>query len=163
MGSYYGGPSEIPVQAVIAEWEENVKVGAMMKADTIDELARKLGLPVAPLKASVERYNSFCKTGIDEDFGKRPGLLIPVEQPAFYGQISKSPWLLIITGGLRTNNKMQVLDKNDQVIQGLYAVGTIVGDMYANIYTFLEPGHNLGANCVTFGYLTGKHIARTKS
>jgi hypothetical protein len=31
--------------------------------------------------------------------------------------------------------------------------------MYANIYTFLEPGQNLGANCVTFGYLVGKAIA----
>jgi succinate dehydrogenase/fumarate reductase flavoprotein subunit len=55
---------------------------------------------------------------------------------------------------------MQVLDKNEQVIQGLYAVGTIVGDMYANLYTFLEPGHNLGATCVTFGYLVGKDIAQ---
>ena len=134
----------------------------MVKADTIDGLARKLGLPVAPLKATVERYNGFCKTGIDEDFGKRPGLLIPVERPPFYGEISKSPWLLSISGGLRTNIKMQVLDKNEQVIRGLYAVGTIVGDMYSNIYTFLEPGHNLGATCVTFGYLVGKDIAKAK-
>ena len=162
MGSYYGGPSEVPVKAVIDGWEENVKVGAMAKEDTIDGLARKMGLPAAALKATVERYNRFCKTGKDEDFGKRPGLLIPVERPPFYGQISKSPWLLGITGGLRTNNKMQVLDKNDQVIQGLYAVGTIVGDMYSNIYTFLEPGHNLGATCVTFGYLAGKAIAKAK-
>ena len=162
MGSYYGGPSEVPVKAVIDGWEENVKVGAMVQEDTIDGLARKMGLPAAALKATVERYNRFCKTGKDEDFGKRPGLLIPVERPPFYGQISKSPWLLGITGGLRTNNKMQVLDKNDQVIQGLYAVGTIVGDMYSNIYTFLEPGHNLGATCVTFGYLAGKAIAKAK-
>jgi succinate dehydrogenase/fumarate reductase flavoprotein subunit len=55
---------------------------------------------------------------------------------------------------------MQVLDKNERVIPGLYAVGTIVGDMYSNIYTFLAPGHNLGATCVTFGYLVGKDIAR---
>jgi hypothetical protein len=32
--------------------------------------------------------------------------------------------------------------------------------MYANLYTFLEPGHNLGATCVTFGYLVGKDIAQ---
>ena len=70
------------------------------------------------------------------------------------------PRLLCISGGLRTNIKMQVLDKNEQVIPGLYAVGTIVGDMYSNIYTFIEPGHNLGANCVTFGYLVGKGIAQ---
>jgi len=162
-GSYYGGPSEVPIKAVIDEWEENVKVGAMLKADTIDGLARKLGLPVAPLKATVERYSGFCKTGTDKDFGKRPGLLIPVERAPFYGEVSKSPWLLNISGGLRTNIKMQVLDTGDRVIQGLYAVGTIVGDMYSNIYTFLEPGHNLGATCVTFGYLVGKDIATGKT
>jgi succinate dehydrogenase/fumarate reductase flavoprotein subunit len=162
IGTYYGGPSEVPVQAVIDGWEDAVKAGTMVKADSIDELARKLGLSAAPLKATTERYNGFCKTGIDEDYGKRPGLLIPVELPPFYGEISKSPWLLCISGGLRTNIKLQVLDKNEQVIPGLYAVGTIVGDMYSNIYTFREPGHNLGAKCVTFGYIVGKDIAQTK-
>jgi succinate dehydrogenase/fumarate reductase flavoprotein subunit len=161
VGSYYGGPSEVSVQSVIDEWEDNVKAGTMVKADTVEALARKLKLPVAPLRATIERYNGFCKTGRDGDYGKRPGLLIPVEKPPFYGETSKSPWLLCISGGLRTNIKMQVLDKNDQVIPGLYAVGTIVGDMYSNLYTFLEPGQNLGANCVTFGYLVGKDIAQT--
>ncbi len=162
IGTYYGGPSEVPVQSVIDGWEDNIKAGTMVKADTIEELAQKLGLPVAPLKATIERYNGFCKTGMDKDYGKRPGLLIPVELPPFYGETSKSPWLLCISGGLRTNIKMQVLDKNEQVIPGLYAVGNIVGDMYSNIYTFIEPGHNLGANCLTFGYLVGKDIAQAK-
>ncbi len=162
VGAYYGGPAEIPVQAVVDGWEENVKFGTMVKADTMDALARRLELPVAALKATVARYNGFCKTGTDEDFGKRTGLLIPIEQPPFYGEISRSPWLLNIPGGLRTNVKMQVLDKKDHVIPGLYAVGTIVGDMYSNLYTFLEPGHNLGATCLTFGYLVGKDIAQLK-
>jgi succinate dehydrogenase/fumarate reductase flavoprotein subunit len=161
IGSYYGGPAEIPVPSVVDSWEENVRLGAMAKADTLDSLAQKLGLPAVALKATVDRYNRFCKTGKDEDFGKRRGLLLPVDRPPFYGEISRSPWLLNISGGLRTNINMQVLDKNDRVIPGLYAVGTIVGDMYSNLYTFLEPGHNLGATCVTFGYLVGKYIART--
>jgi succinate dehydrogenase/fumarate reductase flavoprotein subunit len=161
-GSYYGGPSELPVRAVVEGWADATRAGTMMKADTIDELAGKLELPVAPLKATIGRYNGFCKNGRDEDYGKRPGLLLPVELPPFYGEVSKSPWLLCISGGLRTNIKMQVLDKNDQVIPGLYAVGTIVGDVYANIYTFREPGHNLGATCLTFGYIVGKEIAQAK-
>jgi succinate dehydrogenase/fumarate reductase flavoprotein subunit len=159
-GAYYGEPSEVPVQSVIDEWKSSVKTGAMVQADTLNELARKLGLPVDPLKATVEKYNRFCKTGVDEDYGKQPGLLIPVERPPFFSETSRAPSLLCISGGLRTNAKMQVLDKNEKVIPGLYAVGTIVGDMYSGIYTFMEPGHNLGANCVTFGYLVGKDIAR---
>ncbi len=162
IGAYYGGSSEVSVQSVIDGWEDSVKFGTMVRADTIDALSRKLGLSVARLKATIEKYNEFCKTGIDKDYGKRPGLLIAVERPPFFGETSKSPWLLCISGGLRTNIKMQVLDKNAQVIPGLYAVGTIVGDMYSGIYTFMEPGHNLGANCVTFGYLVGKEIARSR-
>jgi fumarate reductase flavoprotein subunit len=158
-GSYYGGSSQMPVQAVVDEWESYVKAGMMVKADTMDALARKLGLPVAPLKATIEKYNGFCRNGIDDDYHKRTDLLLPVETAPFYGATSKSPQLLFISGGLRTNLKMQVLDKSERVIPGLYAVGTIVGDMYANIYTFLEPGHNLGATCVTFGYLVGKNVA----
>jgi succinate dehydrogenase/fumarate reductase flavoprotein subunit len=162
VGAYYGGPPEISVQSVIDGWEESVKAGTMVQAGTIDELAQKLELPVAPLKATIKKYNDFCKAKIDEDYGKRPGLLIPVERPPYFGEISKTPWLLCISGGLRTNVKMQVLDKSEQVIPGLYAVGTIVGDMYSGIYTFMEPGHNLGANCLTFGYLVGKDIAQAK-
>jgi succinate dehydrogenase/fumarate reductase flavoprotein subunit len=160
IGAYYGGPSGVPVQSVIDGWEDSAKAGGIVQAETIDELARKLGLPVAQLKATVMKYNECCVKKIDEDYGKRSGLLIPVERPPFFGEISKSPWLLCITGGLRTNIKMQVLDKNENVIPGLYAVGTIVGDMYSGIYTFMEPGHNLGANCLTFGYLVGKEIAQ---
>jgi fumarate reductase flavoprotein subunit len=160
IGAYYGGPSDISVQSVLDGWEDSAKAGTMVQAETIDALARRLGLPVAPLKATVEKYNDFCKTKMDKDYGKRPELLIPVEAPPFFGEISKSPWLLCILGGLRTNFKMQVLDKSEKVIPGLYAVGTIVGDMYSGIYTFLEPGQNLGANCLTFGYLVGKEIAR---
>jgi succinate dehydrogenase/fumarate reductase flavoprotein subunit len=162
VGAYYGGPSTVSVQSVIDKWEESIKAGEIVQAETIDELAQKLGLPAVPLKATIEKYNKFCKTKIDEDYGKRPGLLIPVERPPFFAEISKSPWLLCISGGLRTNTKMQVLDKNEQVIPSLYAVGTIVGDMYSGIYTFMEPGHNLGANCVTFGYLVGKDISQEK-
>lgn len=163
IGSYYGGPKEISVQSVIDGWEENVRYGAMAKADTIGALAEKLGLPAAALKATVERYNGFCATGEDGDFGKRSGLLIPVERAPFYGEVSRSPYLLNISGGLRTNARMQVLDKHDRVIEGLYAVGTMAGDLYSGIYTFLEPGHNLGAACLTFGYLAGKDIARSKA
>ena len=110
------------------------------------------------VKATIIRYNIFCKTGTDEDFLKRKDLLTPVDNLPLYGQSKKSPDLLFVAGCLRTNIKMQVLDKKGEVIPGLYAVGTIVGDMLANYYTFMVPGINLGATCVTFGYPAGKEI-----
>ena len=41
-------------------------------------------------------------------------------------------------------------------------MGTMVGDSFANAYTFQIPRFNLGMNCITFGYLTGKYIAENE-
>lgn len=160
-GSYYGSPEQ-SVKDVVAGWEARAKAGKILKADTIKELAEGLGLDADTLEATVDKYNGFCEIGVDEDFFKRPGLLIPIEKRPFYGELSNAPTLLIVCGGLRTNLKMQVLDTEDKVIPGLYAVGTIVGDMFANYYSFMPSGINLGATCVTFGYLAGKDIASSK-
>ena len=159
-GSYIGSP-ECPVADVICEWEKNVEAGTMVKAETIEDLALKLGLDPRELKETTDRYNTFCKNGVDNDFFKRPDLLFPLRKGPFYGQSAKRPWLLIVCGGLRCNTKMQVLDPQDQVIPGLYVVGTLVGDMFANYYSFLPSGINYGALCITFGYLAGKEIATT--
>lgn len=159
-GYYHGGPP-LKVKEVLMNWETLVKTGKMVKANTIQELAGKLGLNADTLTATVDRYNHFCEKGVDEDFHKRAGLLIPVKKEPFYGQSRNAPDLLLVTGGLRTNVKMQVLDTKDEVIPGLYAAGTIIGDMFANYYTFAPSGINLGATCVTFPYLIGKEIARS--
>ena len=154
-GSYYGSPGMSQAD-VITGWDN--PASGIVKADTLNDLATKLGLPASALKATVDRYNTLCKNRIDEDFHKRAELLVPIEAGPFYGSMF-SPMMFAVTGGLRTNTKMQILDKNDKVIPGLYGVGSLVGDMYNNCYTFLVTGMNLGANCVTFGYLTGKALA----
>lgn len=157
-GNYYGQPEQ-KVEDVVADWESGVKTGRIIKTDTLEELAGKFGLDASALKATVERYNGFCEKGMDEDFFKRPGLLVPVKDGPFYGHSSDAPILLVVCGGLRTNVKMQVLDKENEVIPGLYAVGTMVGDMFANYYTFMPSGINLGSTCLTFPYLVGKDLA----
>jgi roadblock/LC7 domain-containing protein len=53
---------------------------------------------------------------------------------------------------------MQICNENDEPINGLYAAGSMIGDMFANCYNFRIAGHNYGC-CLTFGYLTGKYIA----
>jgi len=159
-GSYYGSPGR-SIEDVVAGWEAETKTGKILKANSIEELAGKMELDKATLHSTVERYNGFCDRGTDEEFFKRAELLIPVRKAPFYGNICNAPILIIVTGGLRTNARMQVLDKNDMVIPGLYAVGTIVGDMFANYYSFMPSGINYGATCITFGYVAGKEIARS--
>lgn len=170
---YYGGPSMAGEngEKMIAHWDSLVESsgelismnGASLsvdiwKCDTIEEAAEKAGLPVDKVVEQVERYNGFCETGVDEDFGKYSGHLHPVSTAPYY--ICRcTPWLLIIAGGLRTDLQMHILDENNEVIPGLYGVGTIVGDMYQNCYSTFFPGHNLGGNCLTFGYVAAEAIA----
>ncbi|HHV34023.1 MAG TPA: FAD-dependent oxidoreductase, partial [Syntrophomonadaceae bacterium] len=128
----------------------------VLKADSIEELAEKMKVPVDNFKATVARYNELAKQGKDLDFGKRSELLFPIEKPPFYAGSLKSA-LLVITGGLRINNKMQVLDKNDSVVPGLYAAGNTAGSFFAQDYPTIFPGHSHG-RCITFGRLAGQFV-----
>ena len=130
----------------------------MIKADTVEELVEKLGLPADETLKTIEAYNGYCETGVDEEFGKRADLLLPVKNGPFYG-IKCTPWFLTTTGGIRCNEKLQVINEDDEVIEGLYCLGSTVGDMYCNCYPTNFPGHNLGGTCLTFGYVTGRHLA----
>ena len=144
--------------AVVAGWEAQVEAGRMVKGDTIEEVARKLGLPVKETMETVERYNELCRNGKDTDFHKKPKYLQEIKQPPFYGGTAADRLFFSVLGGPRTNWKMQICNENDEPIPGLYCVGSMVGDMYANCYNFRIPGQNYGA-CLTFGYLTGSRIA----
>ena len=128
-----------------------------VKADTLEELAEGLGLPVDAFLAQVERYNGYCETGLDDEFHKDKRFLLPVKKPPFYG-IKNEPYTLCITGGLNTDIKMRVCDTNSDPIPGLYGVGTVIGDMFGDIYDYRCPGINLGGCCDTFGYLLGKKL-----
>lgn len=130
----------------------------MVKADTIEELVSQLDLPADETLATIEAYNGYCERGVDEEFGKRKELLLPVKNGPFYG-IRCTPWFLTTVGGIRCNDEMQVMNEDNEVIEGLYCLGSMVGDMYCNCYSTHFPGHNLGGTCLTFGYVTGRRLA----
>ena len=153
------GADPIPPETILASWEAQVEAGTMVKGDTIEEVIEQLGLPLEATLATVERYNELCEKGVDEDYYKRPELMVPIAEGPFYGGEAGLPDFLTITGGLRTNLDMQVCDETDEPIPGLYNVGIMVGDYYANIYNFQIAGNNLGACCLTFGYILGEQLA----
>lgn len=154
----YGEGDQSP-EEVLAAWDKKVESKTMFKANSLDELASLMGVNAAALKKSVERYNELCEAKEDVDFHKRPELLTPIKNAPFYGWRKEAPLLLTVMGGLRTDIDMRVCDENDNPIEGLYNVGTMIGDAYANSYNFLIEGHNHGMNCITYGYLTGRLVA----
>ena len=135
-----------------------VKQGFVQQADTIEELAKKLGLPVEALKKTVERNNAFYKKGVDEDFGKEKYRLSAVDKPPFYG-FKNSGWLLCTGDGIVIDRNMNAIDTEGNRIPGLYVVGNDSGAYFANQYPNLSCGMAAGRT-VTFGRHVGRYLAK---
>ena len=101
------------------------KKGIIIEADTIEELANKMKVPVDIFLATVNRYNQFVKKGIDEDFGKDPAKLTSITQPPF-GAARTGCGLLVTLDGLSIDTNMQVHDTGEKPIPGLYAAGSFI-------------------------------------
>jgi succinate dehydrogenase/fumarate reductase flavoprotein subunit len=120
-------------------------------ADSLDELAVKLGIPAEALTATVERFNADAEKGVDPDFGRGesaydrfPGgrvldpaspfsTLAPVEGAPFYGvEIESSA--LGTKGGPRTDTEGRVLDVDGAPIPGLYAAGNVMASPAGMVY-----------------------------
>lgn len=155
------GSAPTPPEKIIEKWESEVEKGKLVKGETIEEVVRKLGLPVEKALAEIERYNAMCRAGVDTDFYKKPKYLQEIRQAPFYGGSLSERRFFSVLGGPRTNHLMQICDENDKPLGGLYAAGTLIGDMFANCYNFRIPGHNYGI-CLTLGYVTGKYIAHNE-
>ena len=134
------------VRAAMAKYLEN---GLCVKADTLEELAEKMDVPVDNFVATVGRYNEMYKQGRDDDYGKRPVLLTGIDKPPFYA-LKFGPSMLNVFGGLLTDTKLHVLDKNREPVPGLYATGMIAGGLYGVDYPLLFNGNSHG-RCLTWG------------
>ena len=156
----YGIAEPLSADDVIASWEKSVESGLYFKADTLDELVSQMGLPESTLD-NIERYNADCESGEDSLFHKHPGFMIPLSKGPFYGEVSDTSFFLTILGGLRTDENMRVCDKDDNPIEGLYNVGSMIGDMFYAQYTYMVPGFTYGSN-LTLSYLAGKFIVENE-
>jgi fumarate reductase flavoprotein subunit len=128
-----------------------------IKADSIEELAEKINVPVKTFKATVARYNEMAKNGKDTDYGKYPLRLTPINKPPYYAGATKQEFLVVL-GGLNTNMKLQPLDADRKVIPGLYLAGNMVGNRFAIEYPVMCAGLSHGLAYVT-GRLAGKYAA----
>lgn len=115
------------------------KLGKLVKANTLDELATELQLPVETFKATVARYNELVAASKDTDFGRPADSLFPVAAGPFYG-ITIGANLLCTLDGLEINEHGQALDARGEVIEGLYAVGNDSGGFFNANYPELMVG-----------------------
>ena len=152
------------------EWDESapprdvqraLDTGMAYKADTLEELAEMINVPVETFVKTVNRFNENCHEGYDKDYGKRKELMIPIEKGPFIA-IKIGVALLEVVGGLSINTSMEVLDKNRQPIEGLYGAGDCTGGMYGHEYVTTILGNSHG-RALTWGYIAAETIAAKKA
>ena len=112
-------------------------------ADTIEELAEWMGADLTTLKATIDEYNAACDAGHDGVFGKDRKYLQPLRTPPFFalkGHVN----ICDTIGGIKINEKMEVVDLDGKVIPGLYAAGVTTGGWEGETYDYNLTGHLLG-------------------
>jgi len=139
---------------------EAIRDRNVLTANTIEELAQKIDVPLEIFKTTVTRYNKLARTGKDLDFGKHPDRLTTVEKPLFYAAQVTAVYLVTL-GGLRVNSRLQVLDKEENTILGLYAAGNVSGSFFGSHYPTTTPGLS-HSRAWTFGRLAGLNAAAEK-
>jgi len=130
---------------------------SVFKANTLEELADKMGIDRATFLETVKTYNEYCKSGKDVDYGKDPKYLHPVETGPFYGfRVKVSN--LASCGGIRVNEKNEAINKDYKPIQGLYVAGLDCDGFTGDTYGLTLPGSAQGYSCYT-GRNAGKNAA----
>ena len=105
------------------DFEKRVKDGTIMKADNIKDLARLMAVEPGSLQKTVDQYNKYCDEGEDPEFFKPSKYLVPLRKPPFYAVKQIGAACFNTWGGLVTNQRFQVLDKEWSPIPGLRVAG----------------------------------------
>lgn len=119
-----GFPLDQPAPVLEAVEAAVQQGGIAWKGETLADLERELGMPEGALQATVARYNALCAKGEDEDFGKDPAFLTPVDGGPYYA-VKAMNVMFGSGGGFDVDTEMRVLQKDGKTpIRGMYAVGT---------------------------------------
>jgi len=102
------------------------------KADTVEELAVKIGVDPGVLKDTIARYNASCESGVDWDFFKPAKDLVPLNKSPYYairGDLGSDGAF----GGVLVNPDMQAYKKGGGLVEGLYVVGDFASGRHINM------------------------------
>lgn len=145
-------PTGVTEAFAAQQQESKVKISASW-----DEMAAWMGVEPAALKAAIETYNGYCDRGYDAAFLKDKKFLAALRTPPFYG-IRCNINFVTTHGGLKINERAEVIDKQDRPIPGVYAGGVDTGGQDAGSYNVILTGHSFGFTIAT-GRIAGKGAA----
>ena len=144
--------------------------GIMVKAPTLAALAGRIRVDAGVLTATVDRFNGFCRAGIDHDSARgnsaydryygdplvRPNPNLGTIEKGPFAAVQVVPGDLGTKGGLLSDEYARVLRDDGSVIEGLYVSGNNSASVMG--HTYPGPGSTLGPAAV-FGYIAARHIA----
>lgn len=136
---------------------EEIEKGWILKGDTIEELAEKMGCDAETLKATITKWNGFVDAGEDPQFERDMTDANKIETAPFYA-VQIKPTQYNTQGGARRNEKAEVLDVSNNPIPNLYSAGEF-GSMYADKY---NGGSNL-MECVAYGQIAAESCCENLS
>ena len=153
-----------PRQALPQAWYDQ---GVAHKADTLQGLADKVGLP--NLTSTVERFNLLAASGRDDDFHRGDAYdryygdpmispnpcLGPIDKGPYYA-VKVVPGDLGTCGGVRADGLARALREDGSVIEGMYASGNAAGTAFGRVYP--GPGATIGQG-LTYGWIAAQHAA----
>ena len=167
INGYYGGNfnamfdgimfdrAEVPLNHLKDDLEQAIAAGEAWKADTVEELAEKIGFKRPEVFINTfNRYNELCEKGVDEDFKKDPRFLNGYKG-TLYAVHSILP-IMGTLGGVKVNERLEVVDMNDEAIPGLYVVGQEGSGFYC------YPYYTTMGTTATYAY-TGGWLAAVNS
>lgn len=152
---------------------QEIKNGVVIKGDSIEELAKKIEVPVDALKATVERWNKDVSSGKDTEFNRpirkkvgEKAAYLDQDAPLFSAPITKAPFyaiklmpsLLNTQGGPKRDASARIVDVTGKVIPRLYVAGEL-GSIWGSIY----QGACNNAESLVFGRIAGKNAAAEQS
>ena len=120
---------------------------------TLDEIAPKMGVPAAALKATMAQYAKDQAAGKDSCCG-RTKMERPLNEPGYYA-ILVTPAVHHTMGGVKINTKAEVINTKGKVIPGYYAAGEVTGGVHGGN----RLGGNAQADIIVFGRIAGEQAA----
>ncbi len=160
MGSLYRA-HKVKSSHWLRELELEAERGTVKIADSWDEIARWMGADPRVLKATVEEYNEVCEHGYDPVFGKDRVYLKPLLTPPYYA-LRSTPGMLTTVGGLKINERMEVIDKEDNPVPGLFSGGNDTGGWVPDTYNINLSGSTFGF-AINSGRIAGENAAEYAS
>ncbi len=157
MGSLYKA-SRVKAGDWLKELQSEAEKGTLKIAGSWDEIANWIGIDPVILNTTLKEYNACCERGYDPIYGKDRVYLKPLRTPPYYA-MKCVPGMLGTLGGLKINERMEVINQQDNPIPGLYSAGNDTGGWSADTYNINLAGFTSGF-AINSGRIAGENAAK---